>query len=155
MKILLKIYLLLICSFGCLALNGQNIAGEWNGVMTQDEGGVAGQYYFSLHLKQEGNKITGFSKVELFKGEKRIMYARKALVGEFDGKKLLFKETKILEQQMVFSTNLCLIQAKLDFVFDKGALCLKGTWGGKTEDNSACSPGKIKVCSTIPIASVE
>ena len=155
MKILLKICLILICSFGCLALNGQNISGEWNGVITQDEGGISGQYYFSLHLKQDGKKITGFTKVELYKGDKRIMYARKSLIGEFDGKVFVFKETEILEQKMVFSTNLCLIQAKLTFVFDKGALCLKGTWGGKTEDNGACSPGKIKVCSTIPIAAVE
>ncbi len=155
MKIFLKVYLILICSFGCLALNGQNISGEWNGVMTQNAGGIAGQYYFSLHLKQEGTKITGFSKVELYEGDKRTMYARKSLIGEFDGKELVFKETQILEQKMTISTNLCLIQAKLIFGFDKGALCLTGTWGGKTKNNGTCSPGKIKVCSTIPIAALE
>ena len=113
MKRLLKIYLILICSLGCLALNGQDISGEWNGVITQDEGGIAGQYYFSLYLKQEGKTITGFSKVELYQGDKRTMYARKSLAGEFDGKKLLFKEIQILEQKIAFSTNLCLIQAVL------------------------------------------
>jgi hypothetical protein len=155
MKTLLKIYLIFICSLGSLALNGQDISGEWNGVMTQPVGGIAGQYYFSLHLKQEGTKITGFSKVELYEGDKRTMYARKSLIGEFDGKNLLFKEIEILEQKMSFSTNLCLVQAKLAFVFDKGSLCLIGTWGGKTKDDGACSPGKIKVCSTIPIAGLE
>ena len=155
MKKLPKIYLTFLCFLGCLTMNGQNIAGEWNGVMNQDAGGIAAQYYFSLHLKQNGKKITGFSKVELYEGDKRVMYARKSLIGEFDGKKLLFRETQILEQKMIFTTNLCLIQAQLDFVFDKGALCLKGTWGGKTKENGICSPGKIKVCSIIPIATVE
>ena len=155
MKILQRIYLICICSLLCFAVNGQDISGEWNGIITQDGGGIANQYYFSLNIKQEGNKITGFSKVELYHNDKRIMYARKSLVGEFKGKKLLFKETGIIEQKMVMTTNLCLIQAKLDFVFDKGALCLIGTWGGKTVDNVVCSTGKIKVCSIIPIATAE
>ena len=66
MKKLPKIYLTFLCFLGCLTMNGQNIAGEWNGVMNQDAGGIAAQYYFSLHLKQNGKKITGFSKVELY-----------------------------------------------------------------------------------------
>lgn len=131
----------------------QNIGGEWNGVITQEEGGLSDQYYFSLFIIQNGENITGFTKVELYKGKKRVFFARKKISGKFKNKTLFFKEIEIVEEEMYAMSNICLIQAKLKFTWDKSALCLKGTWGGLTSDGTSCAPGKIKVCSTIPIAS--
>lgn len=142
--------------FNCFMLStntfAQKIGGEWNGVITQEEGGLAEQYYFSIHIIQNGEEITGFSKVELYQDKKRVFFARKRIVGTFKDKTLFFKEVEIVEQEMYTVSNICLIQAKLKFTWDKSALCLKGTWGGVTKDGSSCAPGKIKVCSTIPIA---
>ncbi len=155
MKKALSMSFTLIFALFFFLANGQNISGEWNGIITQESGGIAGQYYFSLHLKQEGKLITGFSKVELYEGDKQIMFARKSLEGIFDGKTLIFKEIDIIEQKMLMTTSLCLTQGKLNLVIDKSALCLKGTWGGKTKENGYCAPGEIKVCSIIPIAVVD
>lgn len=150
---LIKLMFLTLLLFFGISADAQNISGEWNGMITQEAGGISGQYYFSLHLKQEGQKITGFTKVELYEGSKRVLFARKALTGIFDGKTLFFQETKIIEHEMnTGATSLCLISGKLSFIFEKAALCLSGTWGGSTEQGTPCSPGKIKVCSTIPIA---
>ena len=135
-------------------LQAQNIAGEWNGVISQDEGGLSDQYYFSFFFEQKGTKITGFSKMELFEGKKRVLYARKKLEGTFDGKTLIFKEVAIIEEEALSAsnTNICLITGKLTFAWDKSTLCLIGTWGGATTTGQVCAPGKIKVCTNIPIA---
>ncbi|MGB0863378.1 MAG: hypothetical protein ACPG19_10110 [Saprospiraceae bacterium] len=130
----------------------QNISGEWNGVIKQDEGGLSDQYIFSIHIIQDGKKITGFTKVELYRSTKRILYARKRITGTFEGKVLKFQEVEIVDLENASSSNICLVKGKLKFVWDKSALCLEGTWGGKTSDGTICAPGKIKVCSTIPIA---
>ncbi len=135
-------------------LEAQDISGEWNGVISQDEGGLSDQYYFSFVFKQKGTKVTGFSKVELFQGKKRVLYARKKLEGTFDGKTLIFKELEIVEQEAntATNTNICLINGKLKFAWDKSTLCLMGTWGGTTTAGQVCSPGTIKVCTNIPVA---
>ncbi len=135
-------------------LNAQDISGEWNGVITQEEGGLSDEYYFSIYIQQKGSEITGFTKVELYQDKKRIFFARKKIKGTFDGKNLFFKELEIVDQEMYSISNICLIEAKLKFVLDKSALCLKGTWGGVTTKGATCSPGKIKVCSNIPIAKI-
>jgi hypothetical protein len=144
---------LLICSLLAFNSYAQKIGGEWNGIITQEEGGLASQYYFSLFIVQNGENITGFTKVELYKDKKRVFFARKKIIGTFKDKTLFFKEIEIVEEEMYTMSNICLIQAKLKFTWDKSALCFKGTWGGLTKDGTSCAPGKIKVCSTIPIAS--
>jgi hypothetical protein len=133
-------------------LTAQDISGEWNGVIKQDEGGLSDEYIFSIHIIQDGKKITGFTKVELYRSTKRVLYARKRIVGTFEDKTLKFQELEIVDLENASSSNICLVKGKLKFVWDKSALCLKGTWGGKTSDGTICAPGKIKVCSTIPIA---
>ena len=142
----------IFCLFQVSSLIAQNISGEWNGIIKQDEGGLSDEYIFSIHIIQDGEKITGFSKVELYNSTKRILYARKKIVGTFEGKVLKFREIEIVDLENASSSNICLVKGKLKFVWDKAALCLEGTWGGKTSDGTICAPGKIKVCSTIPIA---
>ena len=139
--------------FWTLPSFGQDISGEWNGVITQDAGGMSDKYYFSVYIEQDGENITGFSKVELYKGDKRVLYARKKITGTFSNRLLSFKETEIIDEEIIGdNTNICLTYAKLNLIWDKSTLCLKGTWGGYTKVGTICAPGEIKVCSTIPVA---
>lgn len=149
---LLLITAILISSQPMMA---QKIAGEWNGVIQQDAGGLSDQYYFSMHLIRKGEQITGFTKVELYKNKKRILYARKRIVGTFKNQILKFKEVEVVEEEIYTVSSICLINAKLKFGWDKGSMCFMGTWGGYTTDGTTCSPGTIKVCSQIPVAHIQ
>ena len=146
------IIVLLLSMSSSIYMFAQDISGEWNGVITQAEGGLSDEYYFSIFIIQDGEKITGYTKVELVRSNKRVLYARKKITGTFKNRTLTFKEIEIVEIKNQSATNICLISGKLKLVWDDLALCLDGTWGGKTTDGTICSPGKVKVCNKIPIA---
>ncbi len=130
--------------------SGQDMSGEWNGILKQEAGGAATAYYFSLHLSQKGNIITGTSKVNFI--DKPNYFAIMELKGSFDGQYLEFTEIKIKEQQTFSGLEWCLKKAKLKFTIKKDGFCIEGTWGGNTLSNAICTPGTMTLCKIVPIA---
>lgn len=128
----------------------QDMSGEWNGVLRQSTGGAASSYYFTLNLKQNGNVITGTSKVAFV--DKPNFYAIMELKGKFKDDVLIFQETKIIEQKVFEDLAWCRKKAKLNFTMKKDGFCIEGTWSGKDPNGAFCAPGTIKVCKIVPMA---
>ncbi len=63
----LSIFKELIISIAFILLaysaQSQNISGEWTGLLYQETGGIRYEYYFTMNLKQFGNKIDGTSEI--------------------------------------------------------------------------------------------
>lgn len=133
-------------------LFGQNMSGEWNGVLRQEVGGAASAYYFQLNLQQEGEIITGTSKVYFV--EKPQYYAVMELRGTFKDDILRLNELKIKEEQVFGGLEWCVKKMSLKFTFQKDGFCINGTWSGTVQDGSPCVPGTIKMCKMVPIAAV-
>ncbi len=129
---------------------GQDMSGEWNGMLRQSEGGAAASYYFTLNLKQNGNVITGTSKVTF--AENPDVFAIMELRGVFKDDVLTFEEVKITNQKIFDGLEWCLKKGKLTFTVKKDGFCVEGTWSGKTVSGEVCPPGTLKMCKIVPMA---
>lgn len=150
MKQYIKWTLVLCLTLIINALHGQDMSGEWNGILRQSEGGAADAYYFVLNIKQNGTKITGTSRVSFV--EQPEFYAIMELQGTFKDDILMLTETKIIEEKTYEGLDWCIKKAKLEFTFKKDGFCIEGTWAGQTLSGLSCSPGTIKMCKIVPIA---
>lgn len=130
-------------------LFGQDMTGEWNGMLKQETGGVAQIYYFSMNLKHQGKNITGTSKISLTTNPQ--LYAVMELRGTFQHDILQFEETKIKTQAPNSNIKWCIKKGRLKFTIKKDGFCVDGTWGGKTEQG-VCPPGTLTICKIVPIA---
>lgn len=116
-----------------------SLAGNWHGVITQNEGGYATEYQFELFLIKEGNKITGRSYVKLDE-----IYATMELTGELIGSTTLsFQEVKIVDETSREGMEWCFKNGFLILKNDNGLYKLEGPWSGKTKEESPCIPGDI------------
>ena len=141
-----KIILILLSV--CLAAGSyaQDIAGTWEGVITQDEGGVAATYTFKIFLKTSKTKeVSGTAFVAL---EDMDIYASMRFSGTFDGTYLDLKEEKILREKMVEDFFWCLKEYQLKLLPGE-KLRLEGRWSGYTRDGG-CVPGEIYLTKSIP-----
>lgn len=153
MRNFIKVFLTLSLSsiyFGCWA---QDISGEWNGILRQEEGGVADSYFFTLNLIQDGNRIHGTSKVAL--SEDSEYFVTMKLKGKFKDDVFTFSESKIINQNTYEGLEWCFKTSSLTFTFQNGGFCLKGTWTGKAKSGQSCQPGTVKLCKIVPMASLE
>ena len=132
-------------------LSGQDMSGEWNGLLKQPEGGQMKLYYFSMNLKQEGKVITGTSKISLTTDPR--VYCIMELKGTFEKDVLIFEELKINKQSIFPKKDWCIKKGKLNFTIKKDGFCVEGTWGGNL-GNTICPPGMLTVCKIVPIAQI-
>jgi hypothetical protein len=147
-KLLIIFCLLMTYTF----VNGQDMSGEWNGVLKQEVGGAASDYYFQLNLIQKGEKISGTSKVYFI--DKPQFYAVMRLKGTFKNDILLLEEIRIIDKKGYKGMKWCIKKAKLHFTFKKDGFCIAGTWSGSSTKDVVCVPGTIKMCKIVPIASL-
>ena len=148
-------FLFTLCLLAGIASAGiaQNIptdslAGNWTGVITQNEGGYASEYKFRMYLEIEGDKVSGRSFVTLGK-----IHATMELEGEIIGdQSFSFKELRILDEKSHEGMEWCYKSGFLLISREKGKVMLKGPWSGKTKDESACIPGDIILQRTAPRA---
>jgi len=145
-----KIIVIICLSMFYTFVSGQDMSGEWNGVLKQNEGGAARAYYFQLNLKQKGEEITGTSKVSFI--DKPQFYSIMKLKGRFKNDILLIEELIIKDENSYEGLNWCLKRAKLSFTFKKDGFCIEGTWSGKSLTDQSCIPGTIKMCKIVPVA---
>lgn len=120
--------------------NSQDISGKWTGRLTQEEGGVSGEYYFEMNLKQTGKTVTGFSLIKLL--EDPTIYGKINLTGSFNGEELKFKETSILNQKVLDYMEWCIKKGNMKFIEAGDEYQLNGRWTGYTSYGT-CSPGGI------------
>lgn len=147
-----KVFIIFCLSITSIFAYTQDMAGEWNGVLKQETGGAASDYYFQLNLIQKGEKISGTSKVYFI--DKPQYYAVMKLKGTFKNDILFLEEFKIIDENSYKGLDWCMKKAKLNFTIKKDGFCIEGTWSGSSFENIICVPGTIKMCKIVPIASL-
>ncbi len=142
------IFVLLVLNALFCNINAQNIdiSGTWEGIITQEEGGVAHEYTFKIFMKlDEEGSVEGTAFVAL---EKMDIYASMQFTGFFDGTYISIEEEKILREKMVEGFFWCLKTYHLK-LSSNDMLELEGNWTGHTLDGF-CVPGKIYLKKSAP-----
>ena len=148
-------YLYIILFSSCLFFNADaqseadknNIAGQWKGTVTQNEGGYKSSYSFELYLTQRGNTVTGRSYVFI-----EDIFAVIELKGTVKSGKLLFiEETKILDHRKYEDMEWCIKKMQLVLIYKNDKLELNGYWQGKSPEGD-CIPGEIHLKKEVPRA---
>lgn len=140
---LLIIYFLVSTVF---TVSAQDVSGTWEGIITQEKGGILGEYTFKIFIKvdEDGNaKGTAYVKA----GELDI-YAIMGFKGKFDGEYMDLEEDEILREKRVDDIFWCLKDYRLQLL-SAGTLRLEGKWSGYTS-TGACIPGKIYLKKSAP-----
>lgn len=122
-----------ICSF----IQGQDVTGNYQGIITQSEGygALSNAYAYWMDIWQEGDSVNGRTRIEVANTEK---YGIILIHGKIKENRLEFSGFKILDENIrQFGAVWCLINAELLFSDDLGSL--KGTWKG----NMGCGNGRI------------
>lgn len=144
----MKKLLFIICFLTSIATAAftQNISGTWEGTITQEEGGILGEYTFKIFIKldKQGN-VKGTAYVE---ADELDIYAIMGFTGKFDGEYLDIEEDEILREKRVDDIFWCLKNYKLQLAMG-GTLRFEGKWGGYTS-TGACIPGKIYLTKAAP-----
>lgn len=144
----LPLLLLLIGLFsGFKPLNAQlwnkqeDLSGHWVGVLTQNEGGYAASYEFSLLLEQHGRMVTGRARV----GAKEVQ-AEFLVSGVLQTNGTwLFEEGAIQFSQHPPYLEWCEKGYNLRVDFDQnGRMHLTGPWWGLAP-SGPCIPGSIRL----------
>lgn len=120
----------------------QSVSGHWQGILTHpnDTAGFLDNYTFYLNIEEEGNEITGFSRVEMANSKN---FSVMQLKGTFQHGTLNFEETAWEESHMQegMFINWCLKRANLIYTWEDSTESLRGIWSSSLD----CGPGEIYV----------
>jgi len=137
---------LLISSFSVAF--AQNLSGTWEGVITQDKGGILDNYTFKIYMqvKKDGLvKGTAYVRADEFD-----IYAFMQFKGTFDGTYIRIEEDEILRQKVKDEISWCIKDYKLKLI-SSDKLRLEGKWRGYAK-TGACVPGEIYLTKSEPRA---
>lgn len=118
----------------------QNVTGTWQGVLTHpnDTSGFSDNFAFWLNIEQEGDTITGHSRIEMGNTKDfSVMHFK----GTFKNKHLDIVENAWEESQMgdgIF-INWCLKRMSFIYHWEDSTETLRGVWSSSKE----CGPGEI------------
>ncbi len=119
--------------------SAKQLAGYWSGELTQNAGGYAAKYFFSLQLRQSGDQLTGIASVTLgdIQAEMQLT-ARQLSNGSWR-----FAEQVLLRSKQPEEIEWCLKTYDLRLVKgEDGNWYLKGPWWGNSP-SGPCVPGNI------------
>lgn len=138
----MRFILLTFLSFFGFSLSAQNVTGNWQGILTHPEDtiGFTDNYAFWLSIEQEGDKITGHSRIEMANSKN---YSVMQFEGTFKNNHLDITETAWEESRMgkgIF-INWCLKRASLIYTWEDSTESLRGIWSSSKD----CGPGEIYV----------
>lgn len=127
----------------------QNVSGTWEGIITQEKGGLMEEYTFKIFIlvDEDGNaKGTTYVKADESNG-----YAVIQFKGKFDGEYINIREDEILREERVEGYSWCLKDYRLQLLISTDRLLIEGEWSGYT-NTGACVPGKIHLKKSAPRA---
>ena len=133
--------LLLIFGLAVAGLQAQSvdIVGDWQGVITQNDGGYRPQYTFEIAVRQDadgnlyGQTYVSFEEVT----------ATMSFTGEMiDDKTFSFQESEIVGATELDDMDWCIKSGKLNLMRQGRKWILTGPWKGQSEFG-ACVPGFI------------
>lgn len=101
---------------------------EWSGYLTQGKGGLAIKYNLRFQIKQEGKKIKGISTIRLI--DQPDIYGVMEFSGEMQNERIIYRESKILKQNISDSAYWCIKAAKLKYQIINNKEILAGRWDG-------------------------
>lgn len=136
---LLSFMFLVSASQTFVPLDTLPLTGRWEGVLTQDEGGVLPEYKFVLVLQSDGRRITGFSEV-WFASEIYIKHSIEGTISQ--GFFLEINDGIVLNKKELKDKTYCLKTYQLVLSRAGDTWELKGRWQGTTPIG-ACVPGRI------------
>ena len=144
-RYLLLISLLLLCPFGFMAQNP--LSGVWEGKLTQQEGGLSGEYVFRMEIEVSGKRIKGRSYIHAADqpGVRGIM----KLSGNISDNHLYFTESRIEEEEIIDLWQWCQKAARLAIDTSGTPWKMEGMWQG-TMEYSNCAPGMIYISKLPP-----
>ena len=143
MKTLIFITASLLLSF---TAQSQDVSGTWEGIITQEDGGILGEYTFKIFIKiDDEGKATGTAYV---RADELDIYALMEFEGRFDGEFLELKESEIIREKKADDIFWCMKEYRLQLI-QTGTLRLEGKWSGYTQ-TGACIPGKIYLKKSVP-----
>lgn len=116
-----------------------HLDGDWEGILTQKEGGVRPEYKMRLVLKISGQQATGYVEVE--QGDD--VYIKTQIIGTvYHNFYLKLEDGLVLNQKDLIDMTYCVKTYQL-YVKRKGDnVFLKGKWQGSTS-GQPCIPGEI------------
>lgn len=118
-----------------------DLSGRWEGVLTQEEGGVLPEYKMVLILRRNGNDYEGYS--EVWYGEK--IYVKSEVKGVLTrGFFLELRDTEILQKRDVEGQSYCHKVYQLTYRSSENRHFLTGKWQGVSEYGK-CVPGDIRL----------
>ncbi|UKN01066.1 OmpA family protein [Paracrocinitomix mangrovi] len=138
----MKNILLLFGLFTFGNLFGQNITGNWQGIMThpKDTGTFfTDNFAFWLNIEQEGDTIIGQSRTEMGNSKNFCVMNFK---GAFQNGHMTIIETSWEESYMQDNVYIhwCLKRVSLIYTFEDSTETLRGLW---TSTEEGCGPGEI------------
>lgn len=128
--------------------HAQNVSGTWEGIITQEEGGILGEYIFKVFINVDKNgSIKGTAYVKPYELDG---YVVTEFEGKIDGEYIDIKEKKILQEKRIEGYFWCLKDYRLQLL-SGSKLRLEGKWSGYT-NTGACVPGKVYLKKSAPRA---
>lgn len=116
-----------------------HLDGEWEGILTQKEGGVRPEYKIRLVLKISGQQAKGHVEVE--QGDD--VYIKTQISGTlYHGFYLALEDGLVLNQKDLVDMTYCVKTYQLYVTKKDGKHYLKGKWQGSTS-GQPCIPGEI------------
>ncbi len=116
-----------------------NLDGDWEGILTQKEGGVRPEYKMRMIVKIQGQQVTGYVEVE--QGDD--VYIKTQISGTvYRGFFLTLEDGLVLNQKDLLDMTYCVKSYQLYVKKKDGNIFLKGKWQGTTL-GQPCIPGAI------------
>ncbi|MEM9918213.1 MAG: hypothetical protein AAF990_08970 [Bacteroidota bacterium] len=117
-----------------------NIAGQWEGVATQNEGGFRSEYKLQLFLFQKGDSITGRSYVTIDDAQ---IYVDMEVKGSIhSGILIRMSDIRMIDFKVKEGMEWCNKRYQLVVKREDNELVIEGYWQGDTSFSS-CVPGRI------------
>lgn len=136
----------------CLALPSpaQNLTGDWNGFLSQND--KAWSYVMNIKIMHSGNLLSGFARYTTNTGA----YVRHEFRGEVDGNRIKITETKVVEDGGRGTWNWCIKILNGILTRSGREYIIEGSWSndgnrgfsGGVHTNSGsfnCPPGRFRI----------
>jgi hypothetical protein len=117
-----------------LSLEGFDVSGTWTGVFRQP-GGPYETYELELELVQQGDRVTGSSRVATIDGE---YWGNLSFEGRLEGNTLYFADTELVDDNLGIFLDWCLKGGYT--IVDPRSRSMGGAWRAFT-----CMPGTLEV----------